>query len=490
MLPVVWRAATRPEWVFVLLAMVFGLSFAALTPPGYNPDEPHQFFRAIQSVNGVVLAPSIAHDDFSDLVDRPAEHYGGAIDEGYARIFDVAKTYPIVGPGYPGAARSSLIDWNELWGIHLTGQTIDIGFSNTAVYSPLAYAPSIVAIAAGQIVHAPAAAIFYGARVLSLLAATLITFLAIRLVPVGKWALMAISLLPTTIIEFAAVSADPMTISAAFLLTAYSLRLAMMRRSVLPREWVALGGMLLVMGLVKPSYAVLFGVVIAIPVLNKGARTARQLLSLFGTLLITGIPAIVWQRATSYLPPSFSTTQKVDAQIEYAVSHPLTFAKTLFYTFFTDQGPGRFFYPSFFGSAIWNGVFLPTFFIYVSVGALIISTFIVDRREIVHQKLLTSGSSWIVRGGFVTIFALSCGLLALGLYAIWAEPQLSVVTGMQGRYFLPLAFLVSFCFVGLRLNHQKIVRWLVVIASIFSLAIMLWSVYRFVYVGPISAYWP
>lgn len=66
--------------------------------------------------------------------------------------------------------------------------------------------------------------------------AVIITRAAIKFLPRGKWVLALVAMMPTTIIQSAAVSTDAVTISMAFLGTALTLRAAFQPRAVSTKQ--------------------------------------------------------------------------------------------------------------------------------------------------------------------------------------------------------------------------------------------------------------
>lgn len=481
-----WLAT--PANLFLVLALSFGTLFAFLIPPGYNPDEPHHFFRAYQISEGYIQAQEIPQDEYSFLVDRPAEKVGGPIPLAVAQLFAETLTYPIEGSALGGQERPDYIDWSSVWSLHEDDSRIWIGFSNTAVYSPIVYLPTLIAIWAGHLFSAPILLTFYLARLAGLIIGVGLTYLALRILPVGRWTMLVLALLPTTVNEFAAVSADPITISTAFLVVALTLHYAFQEEAMTRRKWTLLGLAMLALGLAKPAYAVLFGVALAIPIANAFARRRRDVVALAGTLLVAGLPAIAWQVATKWVPPSFETTEKVSAQITNILSAPSQNLRTLFLTFFTDQGQGRFFYQSFFGAFAWNGVFLPTVFIYLLCAALAVSTLLKAPGEYDLKRLPGHSHLWL-RVGFMALFLVSIVALADGLYAVWSPLNSTVVTGLQGRYFIPFAFLLFFPFMGRIIPDSRSLKMMTASISTFALLAGVYTAVVFLYAPALPDTW-
>jgi uncharacterized membrane protein len=139
---------------------------------------------------------------------------------------------------------------------------------------------------------------------------------------------------------------------------------------------------------------------------------------------------------------------------------------------------------------VWNGRFLPTLFIYLLVAGLTVSVFIWDRRERRYDILIASNQNLIVRAGVSILFIVGTILMGVGMYLVWAPAQATVITGIQGRYFLPFAFLALYPFLGGRLQSSQ--RWpLAFVVGVVLLAqvAMMWVSYHFLYSASLPEVW-
>ena len=97
-------------------------------------------------------------------------------------------------------------------------------YGTAAFNGPIAYLPSIVAVALLRTVDAPIPLIFFAGRLASLLVFVGTYYLAIRLIPVGKQVLFVLGLFPTTLLLASSYSADPMPVALAILALSLTLR--------------------------------------------------------------------------------------------------------------------------------------------------------------------------------------------------------------------------------------------------------------------------
>lgn len=218
-----------PERLFVVLASVLGLAYAALTPPCYVPDEVAHFWRAV----------SIAHGTLNPTEGK------APLPKGYQVFVFCVMHRDIAGKPELKIEREWL---RTAWTIDQKPKEIVALTVTNASYTPWNYLPHIAAALIGRITGARPMIVFYLGRVFSLAAFLALVAFAIRVTPYLKWGFCAAGLLPMTLFMAASWSADPMTIGMAFIVTALSLRGA--------RD-VASPITAFVLGLCKPIYFLL-----------------------------------------------------------------------------------------------------------------------------------------------------------------------------------------------------------------------------------------
>ncbi len=130
-----------------------------------------------------------------------------------------------------------------------------IEFMHTALYSPVAYGPAVIGVWSGRMLGLSALGQLYASRIATLLGWLLIVFFAIRAMPVFKWVMVMIALMPMTVFLSASTSADAMTNALALLTTALILNSALAQKGpVCAREWLTLVAACLLLALAKQLY--------------------------------------------------------------------------------------------------------------------------------------------------------------------------------------------------------------------------------------------
>src|SRR5512133_1003745 len=176
-----------PENIFLIIAIVFGLLHAVLTPPFQSPDEYIHFYRSYHLSQGnlggekAFLPKDVM--DFSREVNRDLPGNDQNKQSKKALVAEFSRHFK---PTPMEAA--------------------DI--TNIAVYAPIPYIPQALGIFVGHQAHLPPIFIFYLGRLVNLSTWIALVYLAIRLMPFHKRLLLGLSLLPMSVFIAASFSPD------------------------------------------------------------------------------------------------------------------------------------------------------------------------------------------------------------------------------------------------------------------------------------------
>jgi uncharacterized membrane protein len=403
-------ACLRPDVVCLLLGLAGVLPMIVLTPPFQVPDEQEHFHRAYQ---------------LSEFQLRGIEQNGRA----------------------GGILPSSLIELSEAFlgtraihtERHITAQPLRrswmamdrplepdrrefVDFTSTSFYSPLGYLPQTIAIVVGRSLGAGPLALLYLARLANSLATIALLTWAVRLMPIGREATMAVALLPMAIFEYASVSPDAAVIGTTFLFTANALRAQLVDGWSSGRIAVAAVSAL-VFCTQKPVYAPLL--VLAFPSVLDGYRAARTILAhvVIITVAVGGTALWLHDSPAAIAPlPGMS----VPGQTAYIAAHPFTFLKAVT---LSQVRYFHFYYKSTIGILGWLTLSLPAFAYLLPAGALLLC-FLMQPRD--TPRLSASACAWNI------LVLAGCVFLVLtSQYLIFTQVGAATVV-VQGRYFIPL----------------------------------------------------
>jgi uncharacterized membrane protein len=253
------RRPWGPEHVFAPLLAGFGLLFAFGIPPGQGADEPSHFPRAYHVSEGHLFP----------VMQNNWEWGGGNLPASVQRV--VNAFFQV---GNRPDLQVDLKQYKRLRRTPLAPEErLAIIYPTAAHYTFVPYLPSAAAIAVARAAGLGPLGLFYAGRLANLALGVFALFWAVRLCPVGKLVLGMTALIPIAVQQFATFSPDASTLSAAFLLIAVLLRLALQAGPPVGGRTVALLlGLTVWLALCKVPYVLLLLLYLGVPAARLGGR--------------------------------------------------------------------------------------------------------------------------------------------------------------------------------------------------------------------------
>src|SRR6266404_3586331 len=227
------RFGSWPAIVFALLSLFFGSAIIVINPPLRGPDEISHFLRIYSYTRGELLPVTEINGRKGVFVERvlyerlhffkdsgewfstslqqhKGKWFGRSRDEGvrYGQI--MAEYHDIIGARDDEAAQTPVF----------------APFAGTEGYSPVAYAPYILAAAIGHLLSLDLPELLFLMRFLGLVVFTAVTAYAIAVTPALQWAFVLIAMLPVSLYNRVVLSADGAALSYALVITALCFRAA------------------------------------------------------------------------------------------------------------------------------------------------------------------------------------------------------------------------------------------------------------------------
>jgi uncharacterized membrane protein len=429
----------KPEYVFLLVMIIVGSTYALLVPAGGGPDEQSHIARSYAVAHGDFVAQEIGvQGDFvspqapysnSDLVLYGSNVDKGLIDVSYDNIVRTQskEKYSWQFPTWTDAASGT----DKRVGRELTSAV----YSNAAVNSPLVYSPYALGYWVGKVFTDNAYAVIIVMRLMGLVLSSLIVFASIKIVPFGKWVIVAIALTPIMIAEFSLVTADSLTFAVciAFLACLLSFIASDHARS---KSWISLGLTSVALGTVKLSYVPLVGLLVLIPIIDKGYWNKQAITKLGIILFFTASLFFVWYWKIRNINTGamFGGHAFPSAQKTYIVNH-LGVTLKIFIKRFLDM---NMFSINDFGVIGIHNEYKNI--AWVSILGIIYAVLYKDKRENIPKGLRkNSGFFFLVATG---IFILISLLIILAIYLQFNAPGSTYISGVQSRYFTPILALL------------------------------------------------
>jgi uncharacterized membrane protein len=410
---------TRVVFV-VAMGAIGSIPLVFLTPPFQVPDEVQHFYRAY----------GLSELRMSAEVQNGVA--GGILPESLAHLVKASVYSPdgVLYPALPAPITKTL----KLASIPLdASERRFIAFPGAAFYSPLPYLPQMLGIALGRAAGFGPLYLLYMGRLFNSLAALGLLGLAVNSMPAAEELVILIGLLPMSLYLYASLSPDAAVIVCALLFTALSFS-ASARGNWRTRELVMAAAAAAVFCSVKPVYVpiLLAGMVPGIFRAGHAARVIRSHVILFAVVLgVTGGWLLFAKSSmTSPLSGAHPATQ-----LSLVLHHPLFLVRAIVHSlglvtiiFSYGQAVGNF---------GWLNVPLRPWFVYLLPLANFVIVWHSGFRGTLERSV--SHALWCIGLAFTSAI-----LVMAAVYLMWAHVGEETVTGLQGRYFIPI-----FCLAGL-----------------------------------------
>lgn len=150
----------------------------------------------------------------------------------------------------------------------------DISRIAVITYSPVPYIIPAFTITLGKLLNLSPLILIYIGRLANLLVWVFLTYLAIRIIPVHKWVLFMIALIPITLFEAASLSADSLILGLSFIIVAIFFKYAFddNKEKINIKDIYILFILILLLSLSKQIYFLLLLLIFLIPSWKFGGR--------------------------------------------------------------------------------------------------------------------------------------------------------------------------------------------------------------------------
>ena len=412
-----------PQLFFIYAAIVFFVVFNIATPPLQVPDEFNHFYRTYQLAEGQLLPNKINH--------RLGGEIPNCINEYFFPLYNTATEMRIT------ASKKDIL---EGFKIKYTQDTITQfkDFPNTSYYSLVSYLPQVVAIFITKKLNCSIATMYYAGRLLVFLTWLVCMFFVIKTIPIYKWLIVLLCLLPMNIFITSSFSADAVSNILSFLFIALVLKYTFTENKFQLKNLASLLIIISLLALAKVVYAALVLSFLIIPIKNFKDKTQYFLFA--GILFfVAAVVASYWSGIVMryYTPyadynPSYrewiclTHNSNYYQQKAYILNHGTYFLKVIYRSIFNHPSTFLDGYIGRFGN---NEIFLPEWLLWLTYIVLIFITLFEKNKFTftIQQKIILVSSSFIA---FV--------LLLLSQHLTWDAVGEGVVDLIQGRYLIPL----------------------------------------------------
>jgi uncharacterized membrane protein len=393
-----------------------GLASLVITPPFQSPDGLSHLFRAEQLSTGRLLP------------EKEGARTGGRVPAALAKDAGAFGDLP-----FHPERHLTLPEWRAR--VRASGSLRDEArefafFPITGLYAPVPYLPQAAAFALSRLLGLTDVAAVYLAAFCALIACSLVLLAAFRALDFSpRWTNVAfvVAGMPMSFFLLGSPSADGMVIALSTLCFALALRL---RWKDEPRTFAALLSTAFLLGLCKGLYLVVptIAAPLAFPGLLREQRSAARACLLIGCGLL---PALIWALATRGLYVNLNPDPGIDvsAQLRHMLDHPLRVAGIFLRTLVDER---RYYVITFVGQLGWADTTIPRVIVNAYVWLLLAAAAVGNPMQ--REPLDLRDRAWMLLG--IAAFVLA---VLVYTYLTWMPVGSEELTGVQGRYFIPLA---------------------------------------------------
>ncbi|MCF0124603.1 MAG: DUF2142 domain-containing protein [Clostridia bacterium] len=400
----------KKEYIFLILASVIGLVLVFINVPQVRYDEHAHFWKSYEISEGHLKS------------DRENGLPSSVID----LFMREDGSYPNREFNYETVKEKMSVKLNQ-------NERQDFAVGATAGLTPVSYIPQVIGTTIGRLLRLSPIAILWMGRITNLLAYIAIIFVAIKLIPSQKWKaiLMIIALFPMNLNIASTLSPDMTIISVTILAISYTLYLKFQKEKIDLKNITILGILCVIPMICKVVYFPLCLLVLLLPKEKFEDKTKIKIAYCI-TIFMMIIPYIVCKKLFTATTGEIAIRTNTLEQCLFAISDLMRDIGTLINTMYSE-------FSNYFFEAIggWNTI--PV----ISVAIFIVLLLVMFLESNENDKYKFSKKDKIICSIIAGIEIL--GIMA-GLYLTWTQAQVTVIEGVQGRYFLPVIPILALAF--------------------------------------------
>jgi hypothetical protein len=301
-----------------------------------------------------------------------------------------------------------------------------------SVYSPVLLLPQALALRyLGLSLQLPALAVYYVCRIAGLLSYLLLCWLAVRLIPYGKWPLAILIVSPMAVFQASTISADTISNGIGFFFLGASLAVATAREMAW-KHWLTILALLALLFVTKVNLLFL-GLLPFLLVSPSRFRMRYGYVLLAAAALVPLVAEVIGWNIVAY--SKFTRALEganPGGQLAFILANPLLFVKIIVQDIWVNTPAYMRGWVGVYGYNYWP---VPTLAYVLYPLAVVLCLWNRDARSIPDKRTRIVLASLFLVGFLLTI---------ISLYVAFTPSRSLFVAGVQGRYFtvvMPLLFL-------------------------------------------------
>jgi len=432
------------EIYLLIVLLVFGIAACFLLPTSGGYDEEQHLIR-VWEMSDYTFLPN---EKLGNKMPFPRVYW----EMSYRRQFIVRAVEPDF--------------WQKYGSLSLDAHDYIYDINTRSVYSPPLLLPqALVMRFLGRSRQWPALIVYYACRLIGLFSYLLLSWLAVRLIPYGKWVMAIAASSPVAILQAATISPDTISNGIALLFIGAALAIAAKKEL----QWRGLASLIflflvLFWGKINIVPLALLPFLILQPSQFKTRHGYIILLAavvgLF-SLEVVGWNLFAYSRYYDALPGADAA-----GQVKFILAHPFRFPATLAGNVWMNGIDYLRAWIAIYGLDYWP---VPAWTYYLYAAGLLAALLVEEHDNLPSKR---------TRIALAIVFMAAFLWTIVSLYLSYTPVGSDVILGVQGRYFIgimPLLFLAVICLPGL--NLPRIPVYLPMLFGGMSLAVYIAGMY-------------
>ena len=415
------KIENKIQRVFLIVALVFGSIFLVLSPLFTGSDEHNHYYRIYEITDGVLVTPTdkLVGSQMPESLQNTFEIASG--NNTKIKYRDIKKMKKIK------LKKDSTKQYGDLW---------TNSYNNTALYSPIQYLPQVIGFMIGKIFNLGPLFIGILGRIFNLIFYVLIGYFCLKILPKSKLFYFFILISPNMLQCATTLSADAFTNGIFLLIISIFLNFYDRENIIKRSEEMLLFVLCVFISLCKIVY---LPIVLLLLIINKNKfEKGKKEKIIFNaiTIFCSIVVSLLWIKCTKGV---FAIEyDKAELQKQFIIHNLFEYALILIRTF--SFNIVKYVECLFVGTTMYHSQLeMPILISFIYIAIVLISL-IKEKDEnkfkIIHKTLVVSIGIAII------------GLISTAIYIQCTAQYISVgnniIQGIQGRYFIPVIFLIPF----------------------------------------------
>lgn len=403
------KKEVKLENIYLSLIIPLGIMYCIANPLGMVPDEDQHAKKSMAISNGVFFS----HKDENG---NPVDKFNGKLHEVCTR---------------------TITSYEEAYNRVTAPETdfeVEMIYS-MATYAPICHMPQALGMFLTRILGGGVSLQCYIARLFNMAFAIILTYFAIKIIPIKKQIVFFLGLLPLTIMEYASMSSDALTISSCLFYISYILNLKYNDeiKTITVKDMIIIFITSMVVSLCKIVYVPLCLLVFLLPK-EKFKSNKAKLCYTIGTFIAAIVLNIVWLIYASTFLTEVNPRVNAVEQVKYILTNPISYILILFRSIHIYN---QTFILSLCGEGL--GHYNAQASVLFVFPCLVLFAMLFFVNEDKKKKEI----NWLTKLICLFIFVSIVLLIYTSLYVAWTPVRHATIKGVQSRYFLPVVLLTA-----------------------------------------------